>query len=389
MSFRAHPVWALGFRPFFLLAALAAVVWMPLWSLIYAAVLPLPMHFSAPVWHGHEMIFGFTAAVIAGFLLTAVPNWTGVPGQRGGILVALSAIWLAGRAVMLLSGWLPAWLVAIVDTAFFPAVVWAIRPSLVAAGKARNFLFPRVLLALAAVDMLIHLGGMRMVPIGEEVGLKAAIDLVTLLMVVMGGRVVPSFTANAVGSPPRQSNWTDRWSLYAMLVLTGLEFAPVMAGAQGLAALAAGVVNAWRMRGWQTIKTAGQPILWVLHLGYAWVVIGLLLKAAALLTDWVRWQDAIHGLTAGAIGTFTLGMMSRVALGHTGRPLKVRPVIAIAYLMISLAAILRIITPVGLSAATIVAMTHVASCLWAGAFLIYLIVYAPMLLRPRADGRPG
>src|SRR5581483_795756 len=200
----SHPVWALGFRPFFLLAALAASVWMPLWSLIYGAVFPLPMNYMAPVWHGHEMIFGFTAAVIAGFLLTAVPNWTGVPGHRGGALAALAAIWLAGRAAMLLSAWLPLWLVAIVDAAFFPALAAAIRPSIVAAGKPRHFLFPRVLMAFAAADALIH--------------------LVTVLMVVVGGRVVPSFTANAVGSPPREPNWTDRWALYAVLALTGLEF---------------------------------------------------------------------------------------------------------------------------------------------------------------------
>ncbi len=384
----SHPVWALGFRPFFLLAALAASVWMPLWSLIYGAVFPLPMNYMAPVWHGHEMIFGFTAAVIAGFLLTAVPNWTGVPGHRGGALAALAAIWLAGRAAMLLSAWLPLWLVAIVDAAFFPALAAAIRPSIVAAGKPRHFLFPRVLMAFAAADALIHLGAMRIVPNGEELGLKTAIDLVTVLMVVVGGRVVPSFTANAVGSPPREPNWTDRWALYAVLALTGLEFIPALPWLQGLAALTAGAINAWRMRGWQTVKTAGRPILWVLHLGYAWVVIGLLLRAASL-TGWMRWQDAIHGLGAGAIGTFTLGMMSRVALGHTGRPRKVAPVIAAAYLMISFAAMLRIITPLAVPAVNIVVATHVASCLWAGAFLIYLIVYAPKLLRPRADGRPG
>ena len=391
----SHPVWSLGFRPFFLLAALTAVVWIPLWAVIYSGAWAPPIAYPAPLWHGHEMVFGFTAAVIAGFLLTAVPNWTGAPGRKGGALVCLAAIWLAGRVVMLLSGWLPAWLVAAVDVAFFPALVWAIRPAIVEKGNRRNFLFPRLLMVFAGVDLLIHLGVMQIVPRGDEIGLKLAVDLVIVLMVVVGGRVIPGFTANAVGSPSRQPNWTDRWALYTMLAVVALEVVPssAMSGAfgmaQGVAALAAATVSGWRMRGWQSLQTLRQPITWVLHLGYAWVVIGLLLKSMALLSDLVRWQDAIHGLTAGAIGTFTLGMMSRVALGHTGRPLRAGPAIAAAYLMISIATVLRLLTPVCLPPQAIVGATDLASTLWACAFLIYLIIYAPMLMRARVDSRPG
>jgi uncharacterized protein involved in response to NO len=394
-AFSAHPVWGLGFRPFFLLAALTAVVWMPLWAVIYAGAWAPPMAYAPQVWHGHEMLFGYTAAVIAGFLLTAVPNWTGIPGRKGGTLVWLVAVWLAGRVVMLLNGWLPAWLVAVVDVAFFPALVWAIRPSILEKDNRRNFLFPRVLMAFAAVDLLIHLGAMGIVPDGGEIGLKLAVDLVTVLMVVIGGRVIPGFTANAVGSPSRQPNWTDRWALYTMLAVVVLEVMPAsgMSGefgkVQGVAALAAALVSGWRMRGWQSWRTCRQPITWVLHLGYAWLVIGLLLKSFALLTDLMRWQDAMHGLTAGAIGTFTLGMMSRVALGHTGRPLRTPPAVIAAYLMVSIATLLRLLTPAGLPANLMVSATYLASALWAGAFLIYLVIYVPILMRPRIDGRPG
>jgi uncharacterized protein involved in response to NO len=143
------------------------------------------------------------------------------------------------------------------------------------------------------------------------------------------------------------------------------------------------------MRGWQSWRTCRQPITWVLHLGYAWLVIGLLLKSFALLTDLMRWQDAMHGLTAGAIGTFTLGMMSRVALGHTGRPLRTPPAVIAAYLMVSIATLLRLLTPAGLPANLMVSATYLASALWAGAFLIYLVIYVPILMRPRIDGRPG
>lgn len=383
-----HPLWSLGFRPFFLLAALAAGLLLPMWGFYFAGDLGVPTRLAPPIWHGHEMLFGFTAAVIGGFLLTAVPNWTGIPAVKGGRLVALVTLWIAGRLAVCFGALLPAWLVAAVDVAFFPAVILAIAPALVAANNRRNFGFPVVLLIFALANLAIHAAAMGYFPAGAEIGIKVAVGLVTLLMIVIGGRVIPGFTTNALGTPSRRPNWTDKAALYAAIAVLLLELLPQARLAQGLAAAAAAVLVALRMRGWQSLHTVRHPILWVLHLGYAWIAVGFAFKGFALLTEMVRWQDALHGLTAGAIGTLTLGMMSRVALGHTGRPLQVSPAITAAYVLITLATVIRLCTPFAAALHPVQALTHVAGALWAAAFIIYFAVYAPMLLAPRADRRP-
>lgn len=382
-----HPFWSLGFRPFFLLAAVAAGLLLPMWGFYFAGDLGVPTRLAPAIWHGHEMLYGFTAAVIGGFLLTAVPNWTGIPAVRGGRLVALAALWIAGRLAVFFGALLPAWLVAAVDVAFFPALILAILPALVASNNRRNFGFPVVLLVFALANLAIHAAAMGYFPAGAEIGIKVAVDLVTLLMIVIGGRVIPGFTANALGTPPRRANWTDKAALYAAIAVLLLELLPQARLVQGVAAVAAAAMVALRMRGWQSLRTARHPILWVLHLGYAWIAVGFAFKAFALLTEMLRWQDALHGLTAGAIGTLTLGMMSRVALGHTGRPLRVRPSITAAYVLITLATVIRLCTPFAAALHPVQALTHVAGALWAAAFVIFFIVYAPILLAPRADGK--
>jgi uncharacterized protein involved in response to NO len=383
-----HSFWSLGFRPFFLLAALAAGLLMPIWGLFFAGDLGVPTRLAPPIWHGHEMLFGFTAAVIAGFLLTAVPNWTGIPAVKGGRLIALVALWVAGRLAVFYAALLPAWLVAAIDVAFFPALILAIAPALVASGSRRNMGFPVVLLVFTVANLAIHAAGMGYFPLGAEIGIKVAAGLVTLLMIIIGGRVIPGFTANALGTPSRRADWTDKAVVYAAIAVLLLELLPQARLAQGAAAVAAAVLVVLRMRGWQSLRTARRPILWVLHLGYAWIAVGFAFKGLALLTEMLRWQDALHGLTAGAIGTLTLGMMSRVALGHTGRPLQVSPAITAAYILITLATVIRLCTPFAAALHPVQALTHVAGGLWATAFLIYLIIYAPMLIAPRADGRP-
>ncbi len=383
-----HPFWSFGFRPFFLLAALAAGVLLPVWGFYFAGDLGVPTRLAPPIWHGHEMLFGFTAAVIAGFLLTAVPAWTGIPPVKGGRLVALAVLWVAGRLAVYFAALLPAWLVAAIDVAFFPAVALTIAPALVASNNRRNFGFPVVLLVFALANLAIHAAATGYFPAGAEIGIKVAVGLVTLLMIIIGGRVIPGFTANALGTPSRRPDWTDKAALYAAIAVLLLELLPQARLAQGLAALGAAVLVALRMRGWQSLRTSRRPILWVLHLGYAWIAVGLAFKGFGLLTEIVRWQDALHGLTAGAIGTLTLGMMSRVALGHTGRPLQVRPAITAAYILITLATVIRLCTPFAATLHPVQALTHVAGALWAAAFIIYFVVYAPILIAPRADARP-
>jgi uncharacterized protein involved in response to NO len=383
-----HPFWSLGFRPFFVLAAVAAGLLMPVWGFYFAGDLGVPTRLAPPIWHGHEMLFGFTAAVIAGFLLTAVPNWTGIPAVKGGRLIALVALWIAGRLAVFYAGLLPAWLVAAIDVAFLPALILAIAPALLASGSRRNMGFPVVLLVFTLANLAIHAAAMGYFPLGAEIGIKVAVGLVTLLMIIIGGRVIPGFTANALGTPSRRADWSDKAALYAAIAVLLLELLPQARLAQGVAAVAAAVLVALRMRGWQSLRTLRRPILWVLHVGYAWIAVGYAFKGLAQLTELLRWQDALHGLTAGAIGTLTLGMMSRVALGHTGRPLRVTPSITAAYILITLATVIRLCTPFAAALHPVQALTHVAGGLWATAFIIFLAVYTPMLISPRADGKP-
>lgn len=335
------------------------------------------------------MVFGFTTAVIAGFLLTAVPNWTGAPALQGGPLAFLVALWFAGRVAVLAPGGLPTPLVIAADVAFLPALALVLAPALLRKRNGRNLSIPPLLVLAAGANALVHLGALGVVAGGVQIGLQTGVDIVVVLLVVIGGRVVPLFTGNALRAPMRAPDWTDRWALYTVLAVAIFDLVPPVEALAGVAALIASLVNSLRMRGWRGSKTLHSPILWVLHLGYLWVVLGLALKGLSVLTGIIPGPLALHALTAGAIGTFTLGMMSRVALGHTGRPLQVKPVIAFAYGLVSAGALLRVAAPLLGTDNYVHLGVHGAGLLWAMGFLIFAVLYGPILMRPRIDGRPG
>ena len=388
------PVFAYGFRPFFLLAGLYGAFSILAW-LVWLAGGSGPSSgpsFTPTVWHGHEMVFGYAAAVIGGFFLTAVPNWTGTAALRGAPLLWLSAIWLCGRLAMWASGALPAPLVAVVDLAFLPALAAACALPLWRARKTRNLIFLPILFLLWVANLLVHLEAMGVWEGVGRPGLILAIDAVVLLVVIVGGRIVPSFTGNALKARGSQvevvsRSRVDKAAIVSVLCLLVAEIVAVDT-ATGVVALAAAVLNGLRMAGWRSLTTRGQPILWVLHLGYAWVVVGLACKAGAMLAGIPSESAALHALTVGAIGTMTLAVMSRAALGHTGRPLVVRPAVTVAYLLVSVSALARV------AAAEVVPELYdeallLAGLSWAAAFAIFSTVYWPILARPRADGKPG
>lgn len=377
-----------GFRPFFLLGAAWAIAAL---AIVLAALAFGVWPADAPQldrWHGHEMLFGFVAAAVAGFLLTAVPTWTSTPPVRGAPLAALAALWLAGRAVML--PWLGlhgAW--ALVDAAFFPAVALAVGVPLVRTRNYRNLQFIAMLLVLALADLLFvaDLTGWLDAPPFDP--LRLVVNLVVLMIAVVGGRIVPLFTRNAllmrgIKRPFAPIPWLDRAAIAAVVaVLLGDLVVPNGAAAGWLAAIAA-VLHAVRLGRWHGHATLSMPIVWVLHLGYAWLPIAFALKAVWLLgaAPWtVNW---LHAFTAGAFGTMVLGVMTRVALGHTGRPLVVAKPIAVAYGLVTVGAALRILAPIALPAFYVELMTA-ALAAWAGAFAIFLAVYVPILVAPRAD----
>lgn len=383
-------VFQYGFRCFFLLGALAAITLVPIWVVILTPGSGIaPPLGGGTHWHAHEMIYGFTMAIVAGFLLTAVPNWTKTRPVRGVALFVLAALWLAGRVLTSLSGEIDLRIVAIVDVAFVLGLVLAITPPILKARRWRNIGFPPLLLGMAAANILFYLSLLEKVSFSAQTAMKFAIYGVVLLIVVIGGRITPLFTRNGLKVPVRDRNPLDWLAIAAVTGVMLLELFPAAWEVQGYSALIAGALVAARMGGWRSLATFRSPILWILHVGYFWCAVGLILVGIAVLRpDLVPTSAALHALTTGAIGTFTLAMMSRVALGHTGRKLVAHKAVVVAYLAIILAGIVRVLFPI-LSLDLVDTSIYAAGVLWSAAFLIYLVIYTPILVSPRADGKPG
>ncbi len=372
MNHGPPPLLQLGFRPFFLLAGAAALALLGAWL----AWLYLPATLPDSRWHGHEMLTGYTGAVMAGFLLTAARNWTGRDTARGAALAALVLLWLAGRwgAAAAAGPW-----TAAADGAFFLGLaVFTGRPVL-AARQRHNLVFPALLLLMGAADAGYHAGG-------GPAALQALLWLILTLLSVLAGRVLPFFTARALpGAPERRRPLLEAAGsgLLAALALAAALGAPAVVQA-ALAALAL-IPNAWRAASWFDRRIREVPLLWVLHLAFGWLLVGLLL--AALRPLWPALADAAtHALTTGAIGGMTLGMMARVSLGHTGRPLVPPPGIPWAFALVHLGALARVLAGTGLWPQGGLVL---AGACWLAAFGLFLWRYAPMLVAPRADGRPG
>ena len=386
------PVLAKGFRPFFLLAALYAVVMVPLWLAMLNGEITTTSTYLEPVtWHAHEMIWGFVVAVVAGFLLTAVGNWTQRETATGAALAGLVLLWLAGRLALLFTAVLPRGGPALVDLAFLPALAIVLARPLLATNNRRNFVMIAVLAALFAANLVVHLDALTVLPAGSaRYANLASVDLIVLLIMIIGGRVFPTFTRNATGvGTIRSVAWLDRTSLFAMAALLlvdviapgAVRFSAVLAGIAGL--LAAGRAVHWGAR-----HALGNPLLWVLHAGYGWLVIGLLLRGASGTVGTPFSSVATHALTVGAVGTLTLGMMARVSLGHTGRALAAPRAMTWSFVAITLAALVRVLVP-WLAPVHYGAALVAAGVLWVLAFGIFLATYAPVLCRRRLDGKPG
>lgn len=381
-----------GFRPFFLLAGWFAAVGLGGWLWLYDNAAAWTGALPASQWHGHEMLFGFVAAAIAGFMLTAVPSWTASRGFGGWPLVALTLLWLAGRIAFALAGALPFWLVALAELAFLPALAALIAPALLRAHN-RNTPLLAVLLALWAADAVFMLGLYRADPVLAGAALRFSLNLVLLLITVIGGRIVPAFTANALNRRGIEARMRSLPALEvvviaAMVAVVLVDLAVPGSAWAGWVALIAGLAQAWRLAGWNGHRTLAEPIVWVLHLAYAWLPVGLLLKAAFLLGGYAWGAFWMHALGAGTAAMMILAVMSRASLGHTGRPLRVAPVMALSYLLVALGAALRVFGPAVLPLAYTTTI-FLAGVLWIAGFFIFAAVYTPILMRPRADGKPG
>jgi uncharacterized protein involved in response to NO len=274
--------------------------------------------------------------------------------------------------------------------AFLPILAIVLAVPLLATGNRRNVIFPIVLLVLALINMSIHLGAIGAIDWDPSRGLRVAIDLILLMIGVLGGRVIPSFTKNAL--PQARVNPCPKASVLALLSLAALAIAEVATGnpmITGSIALIAGAINALRMRGWGSLATRHTPILWILHVGYAWLAAGLVLRGIAELTDVIPLDAGIHALTLGAIGSMIIGMMSRVALGHTGRSITPARLTIAAYWLVNAAALLRVAFSLISSDELRMAGLMGSGALWSLAFVFFGIIYLPILIQRRADGRPG
>lgn len=377
---------AIGFRPFYLLAALLAMLAIPAWVLQYLGVVPMAGPIAGLPWHMHEMVFGFAVAVITGFLFTAGRNWTGQPTPEGAWLAALAGLWLAARVLLVTGPALPA---AVVDVAFLPLVAWSLWKTLSAASNRRNYFFVVLLALLAALNAVFHLATSGHLPVTPLWPVKAALYVVVAIVAIMGGRVIPMFTQNAVREAEiRRAPRLDRWAigfLAAALAADAFALPPVFVAT---AAAVAAVLHAVRLAHWDPLATRRAPILWVLHAAYAWIPVGLALLAASALYPGIHEVYALHAFGIGAVGGMIIGMITRTARGHTGRPLVAGIPEVFAYALVQVAALVRVV--VGLALPALYGATLLLAALfWAIAFALYLVVYVPILTRPRIDGKPG
>ena len=381
---REFALWRLGFRPFYLLASVFAALSIALWALQYAGWLGQP-YLQGSLWHAHEMLFGFALAVVVGFLFTAGSNWSGRPTPTGVPLAAFALLWVAGRVLVLTPF---GWAAAIANAAFPMAAAIALAIPFVAAGNRRNYFFVVLLLIMSAADLAVHLDHLGAMQLPGWVGIQLGLDVLLFIMSVMAGRVIPMFTNNGVpGAGATRRAPIEKFVLASVLVLLAADAFQVRHAVMAVLATACAVGHLMRWSLWRPWKTLGAPLVWVLHVAYLWIPLHLLLRALAAM-EWVTASAATHALTVGAVGGLVIGMMTRTARGHTGRPLRADNYEVACFVMVPLAAFLRVFVPLVAPELTV----HAVLCsavLWSTAFGLYAVRYWPVLTRPRLDGRPG
>ncbi len=385
-----------GFRPFFLLCglyALAPLVW---WVASLWGAVAMPAGWSPMVWHGHEMLFGFVMAAVAGFLLTAVPKWTQSRALTGGRLAMVVGTWLVGRIAMWGAGSLSPELVALCDLLFLPALGFSVAPPIlkaVRAGQPRNVAFPIILAVLFVANLLTHLESVGDTPGLGRVGIKLAVYLMVTMVTILAGRLVPSFTRNALQKQEGGKAVEHRVGLEPVVLASVVcaaiaDLLEVSSLVTSVFALVAAALLTVRCAGWRMARCGKLPIVLILHVGHLWIILGFLLVGLSGFVDSVPWTSGLHAFTAGAMGTMILAVMTRAALGHSGRALEVHAAVVVAYALVVVGGLVRVVVPM-LGSVSTAWSSAVAGILWAGAFALFSVVYWPILTKPRIDGRPG
>lgn len=376
-----------GFRPFFLGGATWALVALSLWLIALAGGLTLPTGFDPLPWHRHEMLFGFVGAVVAGFLLTAIPNWTGRLPIAGAPLLALFALWLAGRAAVLFSASVGMGLAAVIDVGFY-LVVAALAGREVLAAKNRNLPVVGLVMLFGGANAVDHAAALGLVA-DEGLGWRCGLALVVVMISLIGGRIIPSFTRNWLTKQGVRDGLPGQPVLFDLVTIgfTAVSLAIWIAAPDSIPAGVglglAGMLQIVRLARWKGLRTFRDPLVVILHIGYAWIPVGLLLLAGSIFDPAILRSAAIHALTAGAMGTMILAVMTRATLGHTGRELRAGPATVILYALVCVGAVLRVAAPLDFVDYTL--GMEVSALAWGGAFVVFLAAYGPILLAPRVD----
>jgi uncharacterized protein involved in response to NO len=379
------PMLRLGFRPFYIGGALLAALNVPVWVAMFLGQVPLTPSAQPMLWHAHEMLFGFAVAIIVGFLMTAGKAWTGLATPRGPMLGALALLWLAARLASVTA---PYAVYAVLDMALLPLVAAILVSVLLRARNHRNLPLALILALLASANLVFHLAVMGVLQVPAIAPLYAGLALIVMMVSVMAGRVIPAFTMSVTpGLKVVAKVWMERATLGATGLGLGLwVFAP--ASAVGLIVLAlASVLHVRRLLNWRPALTRKRPILWILHAAYAWIPAGLALLALAQI-GLVPVSAGVHALAVGAIGGLIIGMITRTARGHTGRPLQASSPEVLAYALVMSAAVLRVLLPLVVPSLYGFALVA-AAVAWSTAFVIYLWIFTPWLMSTRLDGKDG
>jgi uncharacterized protein involved in response to NO len=384
-------LFAYGFRPFFLLTGLAAAVFVPLWASAFVFGTGLGSAWPPTLWHGHEMLYGVICSAVAGFLLTAVPSWTGKKGFSGWPLLSLALLWTAGRLAIATSALWPDWWVAVVDLAFLPLLAMLISVPLVRA-RNRNTVMLVLLGCLWVPNLIFHVAlHHQNAPLAAH-AVRAGIDVLLILVTLIGGRIIPAFTSSGLrsrGIQPdiRSSGLLTALAVAAMILVAIADIVAENSRVSAAVSAAAALIQTARMQQWATPHALKQSIIWVLHLAYFWLPVGLALKALALFGGFAVAAFWLHALTIGTLVTMIFGVMTRASLGHTGRPLVIKPMVTAAYALLTVAAMLRVF---GLALHLRYPLVIVlAAASWTAAFVIFLLEYAPILVQARVDGKSG
>ena len=380
----------LGFRPFYALASLFGAATLAWWLFALRGMVGTGDYLSGVAWHGHEMLYGFAGAVLAGFLLTAVRNWTGRPTPTGAPLALIAAVWVIAR-IATISG--HGFVGALFDSVFLPLLAVAIGIPIVASRNSRNYKVLAIVLLLAVANIAFHLAVHGYLPAWlSRAALLAGIDLFVLLMAIVGGRVIVAFTRNAIsGSNPRFEPWIEFTSFGTLTVAVLLSatsgyWLPPAAVATALFVIAA-ATQLMRLALWQPFSTVRNLLLWMLPTAYSWIPFAFLLRALAE-QQVVPPSAWIHAVTTGAVSGLMLAMMMRSSLGHTGRKLVASNIDIAAYVSLQLAAVVRLLASIG-PPEYLQAAVELSGAFWIAAFALFSVRFLPMLLRARVDGKPG